>query len=91
MKRKPKPESVALAAGTFGALVHALWAVLVAVGVAQPLMDWLYSLHFLDNPHVVAEFELGKAVTLLVVTFVFWYASGWLAALVWNWAGEART
>ncbi len=75
---------VALATGGFLGLFHALWSLLVAVGFAQPLLDFVYSLHFLNNPFSVASFDLGRALLLVVMTFVVGYAIGWVFTMIWN-------
>ena len=74
----------ALVFGSFFAIVHLIWSVLVALGVAQPLVNFIYSLHMLANPPQVEAFTLGKAAGLVVVTFVVGYALGSLFAWLWN-------
>ena len=73
-----------LALGLFLAVVHAAWAILVALGVAQGLLDWVTGMHMLDNPYIVLDFSLGAAIGLLVLTFVIGYVLGWVLAALWN-------
>lgn len=73
-----------LVLGLFFAVVHAAWAVLVALGVAQRLLDWITGVHMLDNPYVVLDFSLGVAIGLVIVTFVVGYVFGWVFAALWN-------
>ncbi|KKR32127.1 MAG: hypothetical protein UT63_C0051G0009 [Candidatus Gottesmanbacteria bacterium GW2011_GWC2_39_8] len=73
-----------LAVGGFFALVHLLWSVLVALGIAESLMDFVYGIHFLTNPFTVIEFSLVNALVLVVVAFVCGYVTGW----VLSWVGE---
>ncbi len=77
---------VGLIVGLFLGLVHLLWAVLVAVGMAQPLLDFVYGIHFLNNPFTVATFNLMTAAILVVVTFVVGYVGGWVFSALWGWA-----
>lgn len=84
MKGKLNASSVGLGLGAFVGLVHAVWALLVAAGYAQGWLNWIFNLHFLDNPYIVDVFDLGRAVTLVVVTFVVGYVAGWVFATVWN-------
>lgn len=70
--------------GTFAGLVHLLWAAIVGLGFGQTLLDFIYSMHFLNNPFTVASFDLVRAATLVVVTFVCGYLAGWVFAAVWN-------
>ena len=75
---------VSLATGGFLGLVHALWSILVALGFAQPLLNFIYSLHFLNNPFSVSSFDLSKALLLVVVTFIVGYVAGWVFTTIWN-------
>lgn len=75
---------VGLIVGSFMGLLHLLWALVVAVGVAQVFMDWIYGLHFLNNPFQIQPFNLITAVTLIVVTFVIGYIAGWVFTYFWK-------
>lgn len=70
--------------GSFLAVWHFAWSGLVATGVAQTLLDWIYALHFLNNPFHVADFSIGTAALLIVVTSVVGYVFGWILAFFWN-------
>ena len=74
----------ALSLGVFAGLMHAVWAAIVWLGLAQTWMDWIYGLHFLNNPFNVLSFDLVTAVILIVVTFVTGYLMGWFFAYIWN-------
>lgn len=74
----------ALILGVFVGLMHAVWSVLIALGLAQMWMDWIFSLHFLNNPFNVLSFNLITAITLTVVTFIVGYIMGWVFAYIWN-------
>ncbi len=39
----------ALVVGIYAALLHAIWALLVAIGVGQAYLDWIFPLHFINN------------------------------------------
>lgn len=73
-----------LALGGLLGIWHLLWALLVAVGLAQPLLDFMLDLHFLRNPYVVEPFRIGTAALLVIVTAVVGYAFGWVFASIWN-------
>lgn len=75
---------VGLALGVLLGGWHLVWAILVALGVAQPLLNWVYAIHFLNNPFIVGPFSLGTAVALVVVTFVVGYVVGWVFAYLWK-------
>lgn len=78
------PHKVGLVVGAFFGIVHAIWAAVVALGFAQTFMNWIYSLHFLNNPFVVAPFDIGVAITLVIVTFIVGYILGQIFTSVWN-------
>jgi hypothetical protein len=71
--------------GSLIGLWHLIWTVLVAVGLAQLVIDWIFRLHFIQPPYTITAFNLGTAVTLIVVTSVIGFVMGWLFAAIWNW------
>lgn len=75
---------VALTLGLLIGLWHLIWVVLVALGWAQPLLDFIFSLHMIANPYQVTGFDGGKAAMLVVITFVVGYVIGWVFATIWN-------
>lgn len=81
---------VGLIIGIFTSFFHLLWVLLVATGLGQAFMDWIYDLHLLTNPFVVSEFELGKAIILVLITFLGGYLSGWTFAALWNKAQKRK-
>lgn len=84
MKGELGQKKFALTLGSFAALGHLAWSILVVTGAAQGLMDWIYGLHFLNNPFRVGSFDLIKAVTLIIVAFIVGYVVGWIFAVIWN-------
>ena len=77
---------VGLALGSFVSLLHAVWAILVALGVAQSLMDFVFYLHMVVNPYMISDFNFGLAVGLVVYTAIMGYVVGWVFAALYNWA-----
>ena len=63
---------------------HLCWLVLVVAGVAQPLIDFIFWLHFIKPVYVVESFEPGRAAILLVVTAVVGFVLGSAFACLWN-------
>jgi hypothetical protein len=64
---------------------HLLWALLVAAGVAQACLNFVFWMHFLTPIYVVKAFQPGIAVVLIVVTAVLGYLIGCILAALWNW------
>ena len=52
------------------ASLHFCWALLVAVGWAQPLMDFIFKLHMLNSPFQVQAFSFPLAMALIGITFL---------------------
>ena len=74
-----------LVVGSFFGLWHLVWSTLVALGLAQQLIDWVFRLHFIQPPYAVTPFKLSVAVALLVITSTLGYMIGWILATIWNW------
>ena len=74
----------ALALGSFVALIHLVWSVLLALGWTKPLADFILQLHHIQLSYSIADFSLLTAVYLIVVTFVVGYAFGFIFATGWN-------
>lgn len=73
-----------LIVGVLFGVCHLGWALLVAFGFAQRLMDWIFRLHFVQPPYLITPFDPGVAVMLIVVTTLTGYVTGWLFAAIWN-------
>lgn len=62
-----------------------MWAVLVAFGWAQSVMDFVFWMHMLKPVLVIGPVSLWTAVVLIVVTAALGYIGGFALAAVWNW------
>jgi hypothetical protein len=82
--KRIQAHSVGLVFGTFLAIWHMFWALLVAVGAAQPVIDFIFHLHMITPPYKIAEFNLGTAAGLVLVTAIIGYVAGWVAGSIWN-------
>jgi hypothetical protein len=78
------PHKVGLALGGIFAAFHFLWSVLVALGIAQIVIDWIFLLHFIQPPFTIRPFDLLLAAMLVVMTFIVGYVVGYAFALLWN-------
>lgn len=81
---KLKTQKVALSVGLFLGGWHVLWSVLILIGLAQPLLDFVFWMHMIANPYHVTGFALGQSLTLIIITFLFGYLCGWIFAWLWN-------
>lgn len=80
-KKYGKP---ALVVAIFVAFLHALWAVLVAIGVGQTYLDWIFPMHFIGNVYTVIDFSIVTAALLVVLSFVGSYIAALAFALIWK-------
>ena len=86
-----RPCSLGLALCIFLALWHTCWALLVWLGAAQWLIDFIFRLHMITPPYKIAAFSFGTAVGLVAVTAGIGYFFGWLLAVIWNRYGAGTT
>lgn len=59
-----------LVGGLFLASLHTCWVILVALGAAQPLLDFIFKLHMLNPPFHVQAFDFALAMELIGITFL---------------------
>jgi hypothetical protein len=72
---------------TLGALMgawHLCWSILVALRWAQPVIDFVFWMHFIKPVYVVGAFDPAIAAVLVVITSMTGFVIGWLFALLWN-------
>jgi hypothetical protein len=75
---------VGVALGSSLGTLHAVWSLLVAMGWARPVLDFIYGLHFMNNPMTFQPFSIGTAVLLVLVTSLVGYGFGWMFSYFWN-------
>ena len=63
---------------------HLAWSILVALGVAQAVVDFILWLHFIQPVYRIQPFELGRAALLVAVTAVIGFVLGAAFAALWN-------
>lgn len=78
------PIRIGLVFGLFLALCHAGWAALVAAGVAQPLMDFVFWAHFITPPFHIEPFALARAGILVGYAFCMGLVLGTAGGWLWN-------
>ena len=70
MRNLTKLLNISLIGGLCLSSLHFCWALLVAFGWAQPLMDIVFKLHMLNSPFQVQPFEITYALLLIFVSFI---------------------
>jgi len=63
---------------------HLCWSILVASGLAQPFIDFVFWMHFIKPVYVIEPFAIGRAAILLGVTTGVGFVIGSIFALIWN-------
>ena len=71
---------LALIAGVF----HFCCAIMIAMGIAQPLLNWVFRLHMITPPYIVEEFAPLRAVGLVIYSSIMGFVTGAGFAWVWN-------
>ena len=79
-----QPMRTAVGFGVFLATWHIIWCILILFGLAQPLLDLIFSLHMITPVYHVEAFALDRAAGLVLLTATIGALSGWLFAIVWN-------
>lgn len=74
----------ALAIAIFVAVLHAVWALLVAFGVGQAYLDWIFPMHFIGNVYNVMDFNIMTAALLIVIAFVASYVAAMIFFVIWK-------
>ena len=89
--RRLSPLVCGLSVGIVIGLWHLAWAALVASGYAQPLLDFVLRLHFLEFTYALAPFAASTAAMLVALTFAVGFLFGSIFALVWNWLAAPQS
>lgn len=63
---------------------HLCWSALVAVGWAQPVIDFIFWIHFIKPVYVVEAFDVTRAIVLILVTAAIGFVIGAAFAFLWN-------
>ena len=78
------PNKVGLVFAAVIAGWHLCWVVLVVLGWAQRILDFIFWAHMMQPVYVVKSFDPVAAVTLIVITGAIGYVFGYAGAIVWN-------
>jgi len=63
---------------------HVLWSLLVLLGWAQPIPDFIFWAHMIRSIYIVKTFDLSAAITLIMISSLIGYVFGYIGAIFWN-------
>jgi len=63
---------------------HLVWSVLVLTGVGQVLYNFILWAHMIHLAITIGPFDPAASVTLILITTIFGYIAGCIAAAIWN-------
>lgn len=79
-----EPVRATVAVGLFAGVLHLGWSLLVATGVASPLLALALQWHFVHAAVEVTPFRLDEAIMLVVGASLSGGLVGFLFAAIWN-------
>jgi hypothetical protein len=82
--RGARGHALGVALAVFMGGCHLMWSALVLAGWAQPVIDFVFRLHFLEPPYRVDTFALDRAFGLIALTTALGYVGGIALAALWN-------
>ena len=68
---------------------HIVWSLLVLSGLAQRVIDFVFWIHMFRSIYVVKAFDPIAALSLVIVTSVLGYVTGYIAAAIWRYLHRA--
>ena len=78
------PNKVGLVIAALLGGLHLGWVIVVALGWAQPLTNFIFWAHMIRPVYVIGPFNAVAAVTLLVVTLFSGYVFGFIGGSLWK-------
>jgi hypothetical protein len=78
------PNKVGLVIAALIGSWHVLWSLLVLIGWAQPILDFIFWAHMIKPVYVVKPFDPVAAIALIAITAAIGYIFGFLGAVIWN-------
>ncbi|MBQ8105790.1 MAG: hypothetical protein IJ127_23305 [Afipia sp.] len=72
-----------LAVGLILGAWHLMWSTLVAAGLAQPVADFVFWMHFIKPVYLVESFDAYRAIVLVSLTFAIGFGIGSMGAIIW--------
>lgn len=90
MNQHLSPVKTGLALGKLMAGVHLVWVIVVALGWAQTLINFVLWAHMVETNIVIREFDFSAAVAIVVTTGVLGFVLGYAYSKIYNWLHRNR-
>jgi hypothetical protein len=84
------PIKCGLVLGAVIGLWHLTWSLMVALGWAQRLIDFVFWMHFIKPIYGIDAFNPTTAIVLIAVTSAMGFVIGAVFGVVWNWFHNRR-
>lgn len=81
---KIQPHKVGLVTAVLLGGFHLGWAILVFLGIAQTIYDYILWAHMIHISFTIGPFDPTAAASLIVMTTVLGYIFGYIGAVVWR-------
>lgn len=78
------PNKVGFVIGALIGSWHVAWIILILLGWAQPILNFIFWAHMIKPVYLVKPFDISAAVTLIIVTTALGYVLGFAGAVIWN-------
>jgi hypothetical protein len=78
------PVKAGLALGAVLGGFHLCWSLLVAMGWAQAVIDFIFWVHFIKPVYTIEPFNAGIAGILIVITSLVGFLLAFVFGLLWN-------
>ena len=78
------PNKIGLVIGLLIGGWHVAWSLLVLIGWAQPILDFIFWAHMIKSVYAVKPFDPMAAAALIAITSVIGYVFGFFCAVTWN-------
>lgn len=78
-----RPNKVGFVIGGLLGGWHLLWSLLVLLGWAQPVLDFIFWMHMIHPIYFVKSFDSVAAVTLILITTATGYGFGYVGGVMW--------
>jgi len=73
-----------LALGLLSIILHTLWTIAIATDLANKLLNWWKSYHFISPEYTLLKFNFLNAVLGLITAFILAYLVGWIFSFIYN-------